>query len=269
MTIPPQYSLHSFVELALRYLSHPPRLPQQAAGMADIQVPPFVEYVENLQQWRWKAPPNAQMVDRLESLEQLFYFTATRKKINTDETGKISIPFNLIKQQKCRVTIPESSTYAADLFHSQESERFENCNKPYIFDIQGVKSIVAPLKKSANSALRAREHALLIENRPGHINLLSLIRNAAARLPGGVGTRADVAQLMKDSQYVKPGSSDHKLNQVVSGALDRLQSASDPPVNYDPDQKLWIYLHRLRTEEDFGHDDDVDDDLFENVDEPM
>jgi len=64
-----------------------------------------------------------------------------------------------------------------------------------------------------------------------------------------------VAHLMKDSQYVKGGSSDHKLNQVVSGALDRLQASPDPPVRYDPDQKLWIYLHRLRTEEDFVQTD--------------
>uniref|UniRef100_A0A6B2LHI9 Nuclear factor related to kappa-B-binding protein second winged helix domain-containing protein n=1 Tax=Arcella intermedia TaxID=1963864 RepID=A0A6B2LHI9_9EUKA len=213
--------------------------------------------------WKWKEPMDSTYNSRLESLEQLFYFTVTRKKVNTDETGKISIPFNLIKQQKCKVTIPETSPYAVDLFHAQERERFENCNKPYIFDIQGVKSIVAPLKKSSNTSLRAREHALLIENRPGQINLLSLIRNAAARLPGGVGTRADVAQLMKDSQYVKPGSSDNKLNQVVSGALDRLQSASDPPVNYDQDQKLWIYLHRLRTEEDFAAEEEGDDD-FDN-----
>jgi len=149
------------------------------------------------------------------------------------------------------VTVSPSTEFQIDLYRTQEKERFENCQKPYVFDIQGVKSIVAPLKKSSNPLLRAREHSLLVENRPAHINLLSLIRNAAARLPGGVGTRADVAHLMKDSQYVKTGSSDHKLNQVVSGALDRLQASPDPPVRYDPDQKLWIYLHRLRTEEDF------------------
>lgn len=267
MTIPPQYNPQTFVELALRFLSHPPKLPQQAAGTSDIQVPPFVEYTESSQQWKWKAAPNAQMIDRLESLEQLFYFTVTRKNLNLDEASKISIPFNLNKQQKCRVTIPETSPYAVDLFQAQEKERFDNCDKPYIFDIQGAKSIVAPLKKSTNTNLRAREHALLVENRPGHINLLSLIRNAASRLPGGVGTRADVAQLMKDSLYVKPGCHDNKLNPVVSGALDRLQSTPDPPVNYDPDQKLWIYLHRLRTEEDFAHEDDPEDDNIENTED--
>lgn len=52
--------------------------------------------------------------------------------------------------------------------------------------------------------------------------------------------------------FVYVGSSDQKINQVVSGALDRLQSTSDPPVKFDPDQKLWIYRHRLRTANDFS-----------------
>ena len=38
---------------------------------------------------------------------------------------------------------------------------------------------------------------------------------------------------------------------MVSGALDRLHSQKDPCVRYDPDQKLWIYLHRRRKESDF------------------
>ena len=106
-----------------------------------------------------------------------------------------------------------------------------------------------------------------MENRPAHINLLSLIRNAAARLPGGVGTRADVSQLMKDSQYVKQGADEPKLTQVVSGALDRLQSSPDPPVRYDPDQKLWIYLHRLRSELDFLSADALDGEESETGDD--
>ena len=39
---------------------------------------------------------------------------------------------------------------------------------------------------------------------------------------------------------------------VVSGALDRLHSEKDPCVKYDVNRKLWIYLHRSRSEEEFG-----------------
>jgi len=35
----------------------------------------------------------------------------------------------------------------------------------------------------------------------------------------------------------------------VSGALDRLHYEDDPCVKYDSDKKLWIYLHKDRTEE--------------------
>ncbi|KAH8024585.1 hypothetical protein HPB51_025570 [Rhipicephalus microplus] len=42
------------------------------------------------------------------------------------------------------------------------------------------------------------------------------------------------------------------IHTVVSGALDRLHYEKDPCVKYDVNRKLWIYLHRCRTEEEFG-----------------
>lgn len=39
---------------------------------------------------------------------------------------------------------------------------------------------------------------------------------------------------------------------MVSGALDRLHYEKDPCVKYDIGCKLWIYLHRDRSEEEFG-----------------
>lgn len=54
-----------------------------------------------------------------------------------------------------------------------------------------------------------------------------------------------------DSKYVISTADEAKLNSVVSNALDRLHSSNDPPVRYDQDQKLWIYLHRLRTVDDY------------------
>lgn len=57
---------------------------------------------------------------------------------------------------------------------------------------------------------------------------------------------------MKDSQFLAPGVTDAQINTVVSGALDRLHSEKDPCVKYDVNRKLWIYLHRNRTEDEFG-----------------
>ena len=39
---------------------------------------------------------------------------------------------------------------------------------------------------------------------------------------------------------------------VVSGALDRLHYEEDPCVKYDSTRRLWIFLHRNRTEQEFG-----------------
>lgn len=43
-----------------------------------------------------------------------------------------------------------------------------------------------------------------------------------------------------------------KIHTVVSGALDRLHYERDPCVKYDSNRKVWIYLHRDRSEEEFG-----------------
>jgi hypothetical protein len=36
------------------------------------------------------------------------------------------------------------------------------------------------------------------------------------------------------------------LNNIISGALDRLHYEEDPCVKYDSERKLWIYLHKNR-----------------------
>eukprot|EP00061_Rhincodon_typus_P010782 g35323.t1 len=78
-----------------------------------------------------------------------------------------------------------------------------------------------------------------------------VLRDAAARLPNGEGTRAEICELLKDSQFLAPEVTSAQINTVVSGALDRLHYEKDPCVKYDIGRKLWIYLHRNRTEEEF------------------
>ncbi len=55
------------------------------------------------------------------------------------------------------------------------------------------------------------------------MTLLCLARDAAARLSDGIGTRADILELIKQSQWIKiEGTPIETQNNIVSGALDRL-----------------------------------------------
>lgn len=79
------------------------------------------------------------------------------------------------------------------------------------------------------------------------------VRDAAARLPNGEGTRADICTLIRDSQYLDLSeAAENTLQSVVSGALDRLHYEVDACVKFDTKRKLWIYLHRRRSEAEMG-----------------
>lgn len=93
---------------------------------------------------------------------------------------------------------------------------------------------------------KARDHPLFKDNRPPYITILSIVRDAASKLPNGSGTRADISQLLRESQFIVENISDSKLSNIVSGALDRLHYEHDPCVRYDPENKMWIYLHKGR-----------------------
>ena len=128
-------------------------------------------------------------------------------------------------------------------------ERYKHPQKPWEYTLSnGNVAIVAPLISSPKSITsKPRDHELLKMERPPYITLLALVRDAAARLEDGVGTRLDICDLLKDSQYINENISENKINNIVSGALDRLHYQKDPCVKYDSHHKLWIYLHRNRT----------------------
>eukprot|EP00731_Ephydatia_muelleri_P011615 Em0006g509a len=139
-----------------------------------------------------------------------------------------------------------------------EVERYLQPHKAYTFNIHGYEASVGPVKgarapssKKEGGGSRARGHALLVAERPNCVTILSLVRDATSRLPNGEGTRIDLCILVRDSQYLQETVSDTQLNNAVSGALDRLHYEKDPCVRYDNARKLWIYLHRGRSEEEF------------------
>lgn len=136
-------------------------------------------------------------------------------------------------------------------FRNQETERYNNPERAYNFHNSWGTSIVGPLKRGpALDGGRPREHFLLRNERPSHVTILCIVRDAASRLPDSRGTRSDICELLRDSQYLRDGASFKDLNTCVSGALDRLHYEKNAPVQFDSESKEWCYLHN-----DYGPDD--------------
>ena len=57
--------------------------------------------------------------------------------------------------------------------------------------------------------------------------LLCLERDAAAKLPGNVGTREGIGTLLRSSQYIAEGISNRDVNPAVQGDLSRLHYEDD------------------------------------------
>ncbi|KAK9126877.1 hypothetical protein Scep_015723 [Stephania cephalantha] len=164
--------------------------------------------------------------------------------------------FRDLRAQKSLTTINPSTEEVREYFRKEEALRYSIPDRAFLYTAaDGRKSIVAPLRRGGGKpSSKARDHFMLKIERPPHVTVLCLVRDAAARLPGSIGTRADVCTLIRDSQYIVEDVSDAQINQVVSGALDRLHYERDPCVQFDGDRKLWVYLHREREEEDFEDD---------------
>ncbi|CAL5352888.1 unnamed protein product [Camellia sinensis] len=190
-----------------------------------------------------------------ETLQQIGSLPAPPSSLmqfNLDEKER----FRDLRAQKSLSTISPSSEEVRAYFRREEILRYSIPDRAFSYTaVDGRKSIVAPLRRCGGKpTTKARDHFILKRDRPPHVTILCLVRDAAARLPGSMGTRSDVCTLIRDSQYIVEDVSDAQVNQIVSGALDRLHYERDPCVVFDGERKLWVYLHREREEEDFEDD---------------
>ena len=111
-----------------------------------------------------------------------------------------------LKSHKGLCTIPDASEDEIYRYRRQEEERYNNPSRPWIYlNEDGSTSIVGPVikKKAANIIQKPRDHPQLHSNRPAIVTLLCLARDAASRLPDGLGTQADIIELIKQSQWLK------------------------------------------------------------------
>lgn len=219
-----------------------------AAGVLPENFVPYLDYKEKQQQWQWIG---AGRDSDMQSLALCQHWLQGQVAPDALDASQGSPP-----PPKCTTdwTVRPTTDEERGHYRGQECVRYQNPHRAFTFRVHGYEAVVGPVKGvygKESGVNKAREHSLLVSDRPPFVTILSLVRDAAARLPNGEGTRADICELLKDSQYLAPAS-DQQIHTVVSGALDRLHYEKDPCVKYDVNRKLWIYLHRSRTEEEFG-----------------
>lgn len=213
---------------------------------------PIVEFKESTQQWKWMGPST----DGDKDLSALFQLWLESKdhmvvKQECEDTSDLTPPTPRVWTD---YVVRPSTGEERHVFQEQEQQRYDQPHKAFTYRMHGFESVVGPVKgvfDKETSLNKAREHSLLRSDRPAYVTILSLVRDAAARLPNGEGTRAEICELLKDSQFLAPDVTSAQVNTVVSGALDRLHYEKDPCVKYDIGRKLWIYLHRDRSQEEF------------------
>lgn len=224
-----------------------------SSGETPASFVPLVDFKERPQQWKWIGS-NRDGDELLEPLcEDWLQIKGqlTSKKDVTAETDSSSTPNPRVKTD---FVVRPSTEEERAAFREQEQKRYDNPHKAFTFRMHGFESVVGPVKgvfSKDTNLNKAREHSLLTSLRPPYVTILTLVRDAASRLPNGEGTRAEVCELLKDSQFLNSNCSDAQIHTVVSGALDRLHYERDPCVKYDSNRKVWIYLHRNRSEEEF------------------
>ncbi|KAK9536670.1 hypothetical protein VZT92_006434 [Zoarces viviparus] len=211
----------------------------------------FVEFADDSQQWRWIGPTQDTEKD-LSALCQL-WLDSKDLVIKTENEDMLEMTSPTPRVSTDYVVRPSTGD-ERQVFQIQEQQRYNQPHKAFTFRMHGFESVVGPVKGVFDKEMslnKAREHTLLRSDRPPYVTILSLVRDAAARLPNGEGTRAEICELLKDSQFLAPDVTSAQVNTVVSGALDRLHYEKDPCVKYDIGRKLWIYLHRSRSQEEF------------------
>uniref|UniRef100_H3CXC0 Nuclear factor related to kappaB binding protein n=1 Tax=Tetraodon nigroviridis TaxID=99883 RepID=H3CXC0_TETNG len=212
---------------------------------------PFVEFSDEMQQWRWIGPTQDAEKD-ISALCQLWL--DSRDLVVKTENEDMSEMTSPTPRVSIDYVVRPSTGDERQVFQIQEQQRYNQPHKAFTFRMHGFESVVGPVKGVFDKEMslnKAREHTLLRSDRPPYVTILSLVRDAAARLPNGEGTRAEICELLKDSQFLAADVTSAQVNTVVSGALDRLHYEKDPCVKYDIGRKLWIYLHRSRSQEEF------------------
>jgi len=253
--LPKGTALQQYIRSILLFMSTSADEHAARTQAGDSAAPPdaAVDFDELTQSYRWRGPTGEHADAELRRLEVLHFerFVSQHGGVVSGSGGARGLHAP-IRSQKAALTLPPGSAEQLAFFQREEAMRYSSPNQAWVYTLRdGSQSSVSPIGKKSSAVGKAREHFLLRPERPPSVTLLALVRDAAARLPGGEGSRADVCELLKESQYLIGGVNDAQISQVASGALDRLHQEQDPCVTYESERKVWIYLHADRQASDF------------------
>ncbi|KAK5643642.1 hypothetical protein RI129_007487 [Pyrocoelia pectoralis] len=222
---------------------------------------PYIEFKEKIDMYQWigagrdsdslLSPLCQYWLEHRNQMKPALLMKPKEEDVEVSDRSQTPPP------PRCPTTwsIRKANSEEIKSFQEQERRRYNNPHKAFTYRCNGYESVVGPVKGVYNNqnmgSTKARGHSVLNADRPNYVTILTLVRDATARLPNGEGTRADICELLKSSQYLSPNVPDNVLQSVVSGALDRMHTQFDPCVKYESKRKVWIYLHRNRSEEDF------------------
>ncbi|XP_070392903.1 nuclear factor related to kappa-B-binding protein isoform X6 [Dermacentor albipictus] len=213
------------VSSALRFLAG------DYIGLLPEDFVPYLDYKEKQQQWQWIGA-GRDSDTQTHALCQ--HWLQGREPMDALEASQGSPP---PPKSTTDWTVRPTTDHERSHYRTQECVRYQNPHRAFTFRVHGYEAVVGPVKGvygKESGVNKAREHSLLVSDRPPFVTILSLVRDAAARLPNGEGTRADICELLKDSQYLAEASDQQKSKESPKAAEPETASPTKRPPSSPP-----------------------------------
>ncbi|GLD91757.1 hypothetical protein PINS_up000290 [Pythium insidiosum] len=159
-------------------------------------------------------------------------------------------PSRILKKSLCPVHPRSKLVDGIDEYHRLETRRYKHHTQSFLYPHPSCDDgvTVGPTLKESEEQVDSAQ--LLVPDAPGAVTMLSLVYDACARLPEGVGTRADIGILVSASRFVRTDALMSLLNKAITHRLSILEvmplgEFANPCVRFDAHRGVWEYQHAL------------------------
>ncbi|GLE09299.1 hypothetical protein PINS_up020908 [Pythium insidiosum] len=156
----------------------------------------------------------------------------------------------ILKKSLCPVHPRSKLVDGIDEYHRLETRRYKHHTQSFLYPHPSCDDgvTVGPTLKESEEQVDSAQ--LLVPDAPGAVTMLSLVYDACARLPEGVGTRADIGILVSASRFVRTDALMSLLNKAITHRLSILEAMplgefANPCVRFDAHRGVWEYQHAL------------------------